>query len=91
MPNIDVKAIKAVLRDLFIEVIAATVGWGNKHLADPEAADCQCRIHQQAKIDAALATPPVNSRGSRGTSTPSPSPKSRKAPSRAGDKKLPPV
>lgn len=81
MPNID---IKAILREVGLFAVAVGYGVANKHLADPEQADCQCQVHREAaKIEAATATPPVNSRGSRGTSTPSPSPKSRKAPSRA--------
>jgi len=79
MPNIN---IKAILRELGLFAIAVGYGVANKHLADPERADCQCQVHQEAaKFDAATATSPVNSRNSRGTSTSSP--KSKKAPSRA--------
>lgn len=94
MPNIDFKAhLKTHLIDLFWRCVAQGVSLANDHVADPERADCPCQLHRQAKIDAALATPPVTSPRLGGTSTrsPSPSPKPRKAPSRAGDKKLPPV
>lgn len=81
MPNIN---IKSILREVGLFAIAVGYGVANKHLADPEQADCQCQVHQEAaKIDAATATPPVNSLDSRGASTPSPSPKSKKTPSRA--------
>lgn len=50
MPNF-----KDILIDFGTGCLARVVSSVNKHVADPEQADCDCQLHEQAKIDAALA------------------------------------
>lgn len=57
MPNFEkiLPKVKDVLFDLGARCLAKVVSDANKHVADPEQADCDCRLHEQAKLDAALA------------------------------------
>ncbi|MFC9773608.1 MULTISPECIES: hypothetical protein [unclassified Pseudarthrobacter] len=57
MPNYKeiLPKVKDVVFDLGARCFAKLVSDANKHVADPEKAECDCRLHEQAKLDAALA------------------------------------